>query len=132
MGKNERLRIPLPLHGGPRVAAASASAADPQVCAVQEPRGAVVAQGPQTLLPLQGLHLREVHPHHRAAARHGGAGGAPPAAGQREPGEPHPRVTEDPARHGPTRGGRGRRQQQQPGSEGRFGRAGLGPEVERG
>ena len=132
MEKNEWLRIPLPLYGGPRVAAASASPADPQVRAVQEPRGAVVAEGPQALLPLQGLHLREVHPHHRAAARHGRAGGAPPAAGQREPGEPHPRVPEDPAGHGPTRGGRGSRQQQQPGSEGRGGGARLGPEVERG
>lgn len=39
-----------------------------------------------------------MHPHHREAARHGGAGGAAEAAGQRESGEPHPGVAQGPAR----------------------------------
>uniref|UniRef100_A0A2K5TKG6 Doublesex and mab-3 related transcription factor 3 n=1 Tax=Macaca fascicularis TaxID=9541 RepID=A0A2K5TKG6_MACFA len=84
---------PLPVHGRPGVAAAAgAPAAHAQVRALPQPRRTVLAQGPQALLPLQGLHLREVHPHNRAAAGHGCAGGAAPAAGQREPGEPHPRL----------------------------------------
>lgn len=92
--------------------------------AVPEPRRAVVAQRSQALLPLQGLHLREVHPHHREAARHGGAGGAPQAAGQREPGEPHPRVAQSAARHRHVRSRRG-----EPGSPAEDG--GAGAEVEQ-
>lgn len=75
--------------------------------ALPEPRRAVLAQGSQALLPVQRLHLREVHPHHRAAARHGGAGGAPEAAGKREPGEPHPGVPQSAARYRLSRGRRG-------------------------
>ena len=46
-----------------------------------EPRRGVRAQGPQALLPLEGLHVRQVHPDRRTPARHGGAGGAEAAAG---------------------------------------------------
>jgi hypothetical protein len=103
---HERLRLPLPVHGRPGVAAAAgALAAHAQVRALPEPRGAVLAQGPQALLSLQGLHLREVHPDHRAAAGDGGAGGAAQAAGQREPGEPHPGLAAGSAR-APAAGGR--------------------------
>uniref|UniRef100_A0A8C0RWB7 DMA domain-containing protein n=1 Tax=Canis lupus familiaris TaxID=9615 RepID=A0A8C0RWB7_CANLF len=106
---HERLRLPLPVHGRPGVAAAAgALAAHAQVRALPQPRRAVLAQGPQALLPLQGLHLREVHPHHRAAAGHGRAGGAAPAAGQREPREPHPGLAARPAGT-PAAGGRRRR-----------------------
>lgn len=40
-----------------------------------------------------------MHPDHREAAGHGGAGGASQTAGQRESGEPHPGVSESSARH---------------------------------
>lgn len=101
--QNEWLRVPLPIHGGTGVPTPGPAPEDPQVRAVQEPRRAVVAQRSQALLPLQGLHLREMHPHHRAAARHGGAGGAAQAAGQRKSGEPHPGVSQSAAWHWHTR-----------------------------
>lgn len=122
--QDEWLRVPVPLHGGSGVSAPSPAPKDPQVCAVPEPRGAVVAQRSQALLPLQGLHLWEMHPHHRAAARHGGAGGAPQAAGQRESGEPHPGVTQSAARHRHNRRRRG-----EPGSPAED--RGAGAEVEQ-
>lgn len=84
--------------------------ADPQVRALPQPRSGVCAQGPQALLPLEGLPVRQVHAHRRAPARHGGAGGAAQATGAgRERGA---RVTA-PLRHcrGP---GAGRRQRHHP------------------
>lgn len=105
--QNEWLRVPLPVHGGSGVSAPGPAAEDPQVRTVPEPRRALLAQRSQALLPLQGLHLREMHPHHRAAARHGGAGGAPEAAGQRESGESHPGVPQSAARYRYSRSRRG-------------------------
>lgn len=52
-----------------------------QVRALSQPRRRVGAQGPQALLPLAGLRVRQVHAHCGTAARDGGAGGAAQAAG---------------------------------------------------
>lgn len=74
--ENEWLRITLPLHGGPGVSAPRAPPEDAQVRSLPEPRRALLAQGTQALLSLQGLYLREMHTDNREAESDGGAGGA--------------------------------------------------------
>lgn len=56
-----------------------------KVRSLQEPRRGVRAEGAQALLPLEGLRLRQVHAHRRAAARHGGPGNVSPAASSQLP-----------------------------------------------
>lgn len=55
--------------------------ADTQMRPLSQPWRRVGTQGPQTLLPLAGLRLCQVHPDRRAPARHGCPGGAAPATG---------------------------------------------------
>ncbi len=55
--------------------------ADTQVRALPQPRRGVGAQGPQTLLSLAWLYVRQVHADRRAAAGDGGAGRAAQATG---------------------------------------------------
>lgn len=54
---------------------------EPQVRPLSQPRRRVVFEGPQTLLPLEGLSLRLLPAGGGAAARDGGAGRAAAAAG---------------------------------------------------
>lgn len=72
---------------------------------MQEPRRGLRAQGPQALLPLEGLRVRQVHPDRGEAAGDGRAGGAQEAAGpggERGPGAAPPLPA------GERGGGRGR------------------------
>lgn len=87
VARHERLRLAVPVRGRPGGTGARAAPEDTQVRTVPQPRRAVLAQRPQTILPFQGLHVRQVHPDHWAPARHGGSGRAPAAAGQRKSGE---------------------------------------------
>lgn len=52
-----------------------------QVRALPQSRRCVGAKRTQTLLPLERLHVRKVHPHRREAASDGRASGAPQTAG---------------------------------------------------
>lgn len=48
---------------------------------VPEPRGSFRPKGPQEVLSVAGLCVCQVYPDRRAAAGHGGPGGAPETAG---------------------------------------------------
>lgn len=48
---------------------------------VPEPRGSFGAEGPQALLPMEGLCVRQVHADRRETEGHGGPGGFEAAAG---------------------------------------------------
>lgn len=103
---HERVRLSLPVHGGTGVPTSCPSTEDPQMCPLQEPRGALLAERTQALLPLQGLLLWEMYPYHWEAEGHGSSGGTQEAASQREPGKPHtryPEVYARPANHSTSR-----------------------------
>lgn len=56
---------------------------DPEVRPLPQPRGGVMPEGPQALLPLEGLSVRQLPTGGGEAAGDGGAGGAEEATSYR-------------------------------------------------
>jgi len=75
------LLSPLPARDALPAARGQELPTQPEVCALQESQCGFGSEGPQALLPLARLRVRQVRFDRGEAARHGGAGGAAEAAG---------------------------------------------------